>query len=118
MGNVDDAIHRAQVIRYDLVLMDIHLSDESSGVDLMEQFRRLPAYRSTPIVAFTAFALPGDRERFLSAGFDEYLGKPFTRQQLYDTIGKALGAKAPGRDVPQASASSSNALPTRSTVGG
>ncbi|MEP0547772.1 MAG: PAS domain S-box protein [Rhodothermales bacterium] len=115
VGGVEEAIERAHVIRYDLVLMDIHLSDESSGVDLMERFRSLPAYRHTPIVAFTAFALPGDRERFLSAGFDDYLGKPFTRQQLFATLGKALGTDAPER---AAAPASPNGITARSAVGG
>ena len=107
--NVGEALHQAHQVRYDLVLMDIHLSDESSGVDLMEQFRGFSAYRDTPIVAITAFALPGDRERFLSAGFDGYLGKPFTKQQLFDAIGRVLETDIEGPEHPQA-------LPPRSAV--
>ena len=117
VGNVDDAVQRAQMTQYDLVLMDIHLSDESSGVDLMEQFRNLPAYRHTPIIAFTAFALPGDRERFLSAGFDGYLGKPFTRQQLFAAIRRVLGTDTLDREATQGAAATSPVSP-RSSVGG
>lgn len=95
VGSAAEALQQAKAGSYGLVLMDIHLSDESSGVDLMEQFRRLPAYRHTPIVAFTAFALPGDRERFLSAGFDGYLGKPFTKQQLFAALAQARSPEGP-----------------------
>jgi CheY-like chemotaxis protein len=47
----------------------------------------------TPAVALTAYAMPGDREDFLEAGFDEYVSKPFTRTDLTETIKDALNAR-------------------------
>ena len=90
-GSAAEALALAAEKPYDLVLLDIHLSDESSGVEVMQQLRATPAYRETPIIAFTAFALPGDRERFLNMGFSGYLGKPFTKQQLFGALADALG---------------------------
>lgn len=75
--------------RYDVVFLDIHLAGSTSGTDVMRRMRDLPGYRDAHIVAFTAFALPGDRERFLNAGFSGYLGKPFTRDQLMAVIQEA-----------------------------
>ncbi len=59
----------------DLVLMDIQLPD----IDGVEALRRLKAderFAPVPVVALTAQAMEGDRERFLAAGFDGYLSKP------------------------------------------
>jgi CheY-like chemotaxis protein len=91
-----EALDCARATAYDVVLMDIHLSDEASGLDVMEHLRSLPGYQGVPCIAFTAFALPGDRERFLNAGFDGYLGKPFTKRQLLDALSRALGDRVVG----------------------
>ncbi len=89
-----EALQHAESASYDLLLLDIHLSEEVSGMDLMKRLRVTETYHATPIIAFTAFALPGDREEFLSAGFTEYLSKPFTKQQLLAVFRKALGPRA------------------------
>ena len=92
-SSASEALRLAAQTEYDLVLLDIHLSDESSGVEVMQKLRKQSVYREVPIVAFTAFALPGDRERFLNMGFSGYLGKPFTKQQLFEVLAEALGEK-------------------------
>ena len=58
-----------------LVLMDIQLPD-MDGWQAMKSIRENPRTASIPIVAVTAFAMEGDRERFLSGGFDGYITKP------------------------------------------
>lgn len=60
---------------YDLILMDIELP----GIDGIETARRIkekPGHNRTPLIALTAFAMKGDREKFLDAGFDYYISKP------------------------------------------
>lgn len=70
----------------DVVLMDGHLPD-MSGFEALEHIRRLPDGRANlPIIALTGDALPGDRERYLSAGMDEHLIKPVD----YDTLIHAI----------------------------
>ncbi len=66
------------------------------GIDGFEATARIrrheesSARRRTPIVALTANAMSGDRERFIAAGFDGYLGKPFTMQALIEAIETAI----------------------------
>ncbi len=93
-NNVEDALSAADAQSFDLFLFDINLGEERSGVDLLRLLRDRPAFAATPAVALTAYAMPGDRERFLAAGFTGYLSKPFTRQSLQETVKAALLEKA------------------------
>ena len=73
-----DAIQaRAQLERGlpDLVLMDMQMPG-IAGMELVAELRRDPRFRALPIVALTAHALRGDRERFLAGGCDGYIPKP------------------------------------------
>jgi two-component system cell cycle response regulator DivK len=72
-------------LRPDLVLMDIQLP----GIDGIEALGRLRAEARTasvPVLALTAQAMDGDRERFLAAGFDGYLSKPVDISNLVATV--------------------------------
>lgn len=74
----------------DLVLMDIQLPD----IDGLEALRRLRADERTsavPVLALTAQAMQGDRERFLDAGFDGYLSKPVDIPELIRTVEEHCG---------------------------
>jgi|GEM_PF-4055706 len=81
------ALHRAP---YDLVLMDINMP-EMDGIEATTAIRKLPgALSRIPIIAMTAMAMPGDREAFISAGMDEYISKPISRDELHTCITKVL----------------------------
>lgn len=84
------ALEMARSGPYDAVLMDIHLDGDRSGVDALRALRELPAYADVPVIAMTAYAMTGDRDRFLDAGFDAYLSKPFTRDQLLSVLDRTL----------------------------
>ena len=77
---------------YDLVLMDIQLPD-MDGVEVTRAIREGEAgegLANIPIVAMTAYAMVGDRERFLQSGMDGYLGKPVDRRDLHQAISTVL----------------------------
>jgi two-component system cell cycle response regulator DivK len=85
-----EAITMASEHTPDLVLMDIQLPD-LDGVEALHQLRANPRTATIPIVALTAQAMRGDRERFLAAGFDGYVSKPVKVRDLIETVREHCG---------------------------
>ena len=71
--------------RPDLVLMDIQLPD-IDGIEALHRVRADERFASVPVLALTAQAMEGDRERFLAAGFDGYLSKPVDIADFVATV--------------------------------
>lgn len=84
--SAEEAIDIVNKNKFDLILLDIGLSGEKSGLDLLKEIRQIEDYKSIPIAAVTAFALDSDRDNILKAGCTHYLAKPFPRQQLIDLL--------------------------------
>lgn len=76
----------------DLVLMDMHLPGRD-GLSLVREFRLDPTGASTPIVALTAHAMRGDRERFLAGGCDGYMSKPIDASTFVSAVTGYLKAR-------------------------
>ena len=110
-GNGREALARLRDAAYDLVLMDCHMP-EMDGFEATAAIRREEQSsgdkRRLPIIALTANALEGDREQCLSAGMDDYLPKPFGKQQLRDMLVRWL-PQSPESDNPQTEERDSNA---------
>ena len=81
----EDAVAQATTHCPDLVLMDIQLPD-IGGVEALGRLRADERTASLAVVALTAQAMEGDRERFLAAGFDGYLAKPVNVADLIATV--------------------------------
>ncbi len=81
--------------KFDLVLMDISLGDERDGVQVMRELRATGNFEKVPFLAVTAYALPGDRSQFLTHGFDDYLSKPFRKEDLLEMVQRHMMHGAP-----------------------
>ncbi|WP_050753162.1 PAS domain S-box protein [Pseudobacteroides cellulosolvens] len=88
-----EALKAYKESRYDLILMDIQMP-EMDGVEATKHIRQLEIeagnQRNIPIIALTAYALHGDREKFLALGMDEYISKPIVMEEMYVTIDKVM----------------------------
>lgn len=83
------AIYQARTARPDLILLDIHMPGVD-GYGVVEELRRSEEFASTPIVALTASAMHGDREKALSAGFTAYIAKPIGVSTLRNEVERLL----------------------------
>ncbi len=72
-----------------LILMDINLPD-IDGLEATARLKASPQLAHIPVIALTANAMHGDRERFISAGFDGYLAKPVTKNELLNAVAHFL----------------------------
>ena len=95
VDTVEGALEVAAREHFDLFLLDINLGESRTGVDLLGLLRRMPAYDATPAVACTAYVGENYREHFLASGFNEYVGKPFSRPILMGAIEQALAGSHP-----------------------
>jgi CheY-like chemotaxis protein len=88
--NGQEALGMAVARRPALILMDIQMPT-MDGLEATRRLRGLPEFAATPIIALTALAMPGDRERCLAAGANDYLTKPVSLKGLVETMQQWLG---------------------------
>ncbi|MBN2581734.1 MAG: response regulator [Planctomycetes bacterium] len=103
VGNGCEALDALEANRFDVVLMDVQMP-EMDGYEATAVIRRNEGQSGghLPIIALTAHAVAGDRQRCLDAGMDDYLSKPIRRQELYDTIehwGRVAAKRVPTGEV-------------------
>jgi PAS domain S-box-containing protein len=80
-----EAIQLVEETNPDIILMDVQMP-AMDGLEATRRLRANPRFASTPIIALTALAMPGDRQRCLEAGANEYMSKPVSLKELVRTI--------------------------------
>ncbi|MBF0589584.1 MAG: response regulator [Magnetococcales bacterium] len=102
---VETAEHGAIGVRmveqcaYDLVLMDIQMP-VMDGYAATRLLRENPRFKDLPIIAMTAHAMTGDREKCLAAGMDDHVTKPIERKKLYGALTRWIQPSVPGAPRP------------------
>jgi two-component system cell cycle response regulator DivK len=85
----EEALTVATEGRPDLIVMDIQLP-KMDGLEVTRKLRQAPEFRQTPIIALTASAMDGDRERIIAAGCDEYISKPVNTRRFPMLVAEML----------------------------
>lgn len=83
--NGAEALEQVKKQKFDLILMDMQMP-VMNGFEATEKIRMLPDYKETPIIALTAFAMKGDREKCLEAGTTDYIPKPIDSQEFIQKV--------------------------------
>jgi CheY-like chemotaxis protein len=96
----------------DLVLLDVSLP-EMDGAEVLRRLRADATLKDLPVIALTAHAMAGDRERFVAAGFDDYVSKPILDEQL---LIKAIGRNLPGKPLEDTPAPKASATVPSSAI--
>ena len=74
--------------KYDVILLDIMMPD-MDGIETLKELKKIEGF-NTPVVALTADAISGAKEKYLKEGFTSYIAKPFTRDQIKEKLDKVF----------------------------
>ncbi len=88
-GDGEEAVAEARRIHPDLIILDIHMPG-LDGFGVIEKLRQEQGFAATPIIALTASAMMGDRERAMAAGFTGYITKPIRLEALRAEVERLL----------------------------
>lgn len=83
--NGAEAVEQVKKQQFDIILMDMQMP-VMNGFEATERIRQMPEYKKTPIIALTAFAMKGDREKCLEAGATDYIPKPIDSTEFIDKV--------------------------------
>lgn len=97
--NGAEALQALESQTFDLALMDVHMP-VMDGVEAIERIRTSARdWRSIPVIALTADAMTGDRERLIARGMSDYVSKPIAQAELLSAVSRALGGAASSPDA-------------------
>ena len=91
VDNGEEALNNAKKDQFDLILMDMQMPI-MNGFEATTHIRELSNYQDTPIIALTAFAMKGDREKCLDAGATDYIPKPIDSKEFIEKVKYYLNA--------------------------
>ncbi|MFZ3137429.1 MAG: response regulator [Thermodesulfovibrionales bacterium] len=88
----EEALEKAVAERPDLILLDISLP-KLDGYEVAKRLKSMEEFQEIPIIAFTAHAMKGDREKVIVAGFEGYISKPINVRELPDQVKSFIRGK-------------------------
>jgi len=88
--NGESAIELAKKKKYDIILMDINLRGKLNGLETTKEIKKISEYKNTPIIAVTAYAMAGDKEKILAEGCTHYISKPFVKIEFLSLLNEVL----------------------------
>ena len=88
--NGEEAIEMIKSNAYSAIVLDINLGAGMSGVETLNEIKKIPGCLNIPILAITGYAMNGDKENLLNLGFKYYLSKPFDKNELILILNKML----------------------------
>jgi PAS domain S-box-containing protein len=86
----EEALPLLSSIKFDFILMDINLQGEYNGLDALKMIRQMPGMEKLPVIAVTAYVLPGDKDKFIAAGFNDFISKPIFREKIIESLEKVF----------------------------
>lgn len=84
----EDAIPLLESEKFDFIVLDINLQGEYNGLDALKIIRTMDRLEEIPILAVTAYVLPGDKEKFIATGFTDFVSKPIFRNKMVEVLSK------------------------------
>jgi CheY-like chemotaxis protein len=84
----EEALPLLETNEFDFIIMDINLQGEYNGLDALKVIHQIPQFQSIPVIAVTAYVLPGDKEKFIATGFTDFISKPIFREKLVESLKK------------------------------
>lgn len=84
----EEALPLLNNFHFDFLVIDINLQGEYNGLDALRIIHKMPGLEEIPIIAVTAYVLPGDREKFIASGFNDFISKPIFHEKMVDVLGK------------------------------
>ncbi len=88
----EEALSHIQTHKFDFILIDINLEGEYNGLDALKLIRKISGYENTPIFATTAYILPGNKDRFIAAGFNDFIDKPIFKERIIESLSKVFSS--------------------------
>jgi CheY-like chemotaxis protein len=84
----EEALPLLESNEFDFIIMDINLQGEYNGLDALKVIHQIPQFQNIPVIAVTAYVLPGDKEKFIATGFTDFISKPIFREKLVESLNK------------------------------
>ncbi|MBK9097844.1 MAG: PAS domain S-box protein [bacterium] len=87
-ASFEEALPLLDSTEFDFIIMDINLQGEYNGLDALKVIHQIPKFKNIPVIAVTAYVLPGDKEKFIATGFTDFISKPIFRDKLVESLNK------------------------------